>query len=79
MKHEMSPSHVAVLVPSVRKAADFLRRYKFEVGEEETFEKPGNLHSGERAKFAALDGSEGIGLLSASIEKTRPWNSSSGH
>lgn len=32
-----SPSHVAILVPSVRKAADHLRRFDFEIGEEDVF------------------------------------------
>lgn len=32
-----SPSHVALLVPSVRKAADHLRQFGFDIGDEETF------------------------------------------
>lgn len=32
-----SPSHVAILVPSVLQAADFLRQFDFEIGDEEIF------------------------------------------
>lgn len=35
------PSHVAVLVSSVRKTADFLCRYGFQIGEEEDWEGEG--------------------------------------
>lgn len=31
----IQPSHVAILVPSVRKAADYLRQFNFEIGKEE--------------------------------------------
>lgn len=37
----ISPSHVAVLVPSVRKAADFFRKFDFEIGKEDLFEGEG--------------------------------------
>ena len=35
------PSHVAILVPSVRKAADYLKQFDFKIGEEEAFEGEG--------------------------------------
>lgn len=35
------PSHVAVLVPSVRKAVEHLRRYDFQIGPEEVWEGEG--------------------------------------
>lgn len=35
------PNHVAVLVPSVRKAADFLAGFGFEIGKEEVWEGEG--------------------------------------
>jgi hypothetical protein len=34
-------SHVAVLVPSVRKSADYLRQFKFAIGEEEIWDGEG--------------------------------------
>ncbi|MDD4976749.1 MAG: VOC family protein [Bacteriovorax sp.] len=34
-------SHVALLVPSVRKAADYLRKFDFQIGKEEEFEGEG--------------------------------------
>jgi hypothetical protein len=46
-----SLSHIAILVPSARKAADFLANHKFEIGEEEIFEETkeiyiqGNAHN----------------------------------
>lgn len=39
-----SPSHVAVLVPSVRKAADYFQQFDFEIGEEETFEETREIY-----------------------------------
>ena len=35
------PSHVAVLVPSVRKAADYLRQFDFQIGKEEDWDGEG--------------------------------------
>lgn len=32
------PSHVAILVPSVRKAADYLQRFNFQIGKEEVWD-----------------------------------------
>ena len=37
----MIPNHVAILVPSVRKAADYLRQFHFEIGEEKIWEGEG--------------------------------------
>jgi catechol 2,3-dioxygenase-like lactoylglutathione lyase family enzyme len=37
------PSHVALLVPSVRKAAEHLRSFGFHIGEEEEWEGEGTL------------------------------------
>lgn len=39
----ISPSHVAVLVPSVRKAADLLARFGFQIGEAQEWEGEGTL------------------------------------
>lgn len=41
MSSQVSPSHVAVLVPSVRKAAEYLKSYDFKIGEEEVWEGEG--------------------------------------
>ena len=35
------PSHVAILVPSVRKAADYLRQFDFQIGKEENWDGEG--------------------------------------
>lgn len=43
MKIQTSPSHVALLVPSVRKAADFLKKFEFETGEAQEWEGEGTL------------------------------------
>lgn len=40
---EVSPSHIALLVPSARKAADHLRKFGFQVGKEDRFEGEGTL------------------------------------
>ena len=40
---ETRPSHVAVLVPSVRRAADFLRKFGFQIGPEERWDGEGTL------------------------------------
>ena len=37
------PSHVAILVPSARKAANFLRKFDFQIGEEEKWDGEGTL------------------------------------
>ncbi len=39
----IKPSHVAILVPSVRKAANFLRKFDFQIGEEEKWDGEGTL------------------------------------
>ncbi len=39
--YQIAPNHVALLVPSVRKAADFLRRFEFQIGPEEEFDGEG--------------------------------------
>jgi len=41
MDHRIAPNHVALLVPSVRKAADYLSRLGFEIGKEEEWEGEG--------------------------------------
>lgn len=41
MNIDIVPSHVAILVPSVRKAADYLRQFDFEIGSEEDWDGEG--------------------------------------
>jgi len=41
MSLKVFPSHVAVLVRSVKKAADFLKKFDFQIGQEEIFEGEG--------------------------------------
>lgn len=41
MNLKPAPSHVALLVPSVRKAADWLKRFDFQIGKEEEWDGEG--------------------------------------
>ena len=41
MMTKIIPSHVAVLVPSVRKAAEHLKKFNFQIGKEEVWEGEG--------------------------------------
>jgi hypothetical protein len=61
MKQKIAPSHVAILVPSVRKAAEALRRFDFEIGEEESFEETKEIY---------VQGSERNSLLLMEPKKT---------
>lgn len=65
MKLEMSPSHVAVLVPSVRKAADYLRQFQFEIGEEEAFAETREIY---------VQGSERNALLLMEAKETGSYH-----
>jgi hypothetical protein len=73
MKLTMSPSHVAVLVPSVRKAADYLRQFKFEIGEEETFEETREIYvqGKERNSLLLMEAKE-TGSYRKAITKRGP-------
>jgi len=44
MKFEIGLSHIAILVPSVRKAADFLLQFNFEIGDEESFDETKEIY-----------------------------------
>jgi hypothetical protein len=50
------PSHVAVLVPSVRKAADYLQQFNFQIGKEEVWD-------GEGTKEIYVERDKGNSLL----------------
>lgn len=41
MPNQIAPSHVAILVPSVRKAADYLSQFDFHIGAEEEWDGEG--------------------------------------
>lgn len=50
------PNHVAVLVPSVRKAADFLKQFNFQIGKEQIWD-------GEGTKEIYIERDKGNSLL----------------
>lgn len=73
MKHEISPSHVAVLVPSVRKAADYLRQFKYEIGEEEVFGETREIYvQGSECNSLLLIEPKGAGSYQRALEKRGP-------
>lgn len=41
MKTKIIPSHIAILVPSVKKAAEYLNKFKFQIGPEEVWDSEG--------------------------------------
>jgi methylmalonyl-CoA/ethylmalonyl-CoA epimerase len=53
---KVQPSHIAVLVPSVRKAAHYLRQFNFHIGNEEEWE-------GEGTKEIYIEREKGNSLL----------------
>ncbi len=56
MSIKILPSHVAVLVPSVRKAADYLQQFDFQIGKEEVWD-------GEGTKEIYIERDKGNSLL----------------
>ena len=56
MSNKILPSHVAVLVPSVRKAADYLQQFDFQIGKEEVWD-------GEGTKEIYVERDKGNSLL----------------
>ncbi len=75
MNFASAPSHVAILVPSVRKAADFLRRFEFQIGEEEEWDGEGTREIYvERGRANALLLMEPAkpGAYSRALEKRGP-------
>lgn len=56
MSFKVFPSHVAILVPSVRKAADYLQQFGFQVGKEEVWD-------GEGTKEIYVERDKGNSLL----------------
>ena len=70
---DSSPSHVAVLVPSVRKAADYFRQLDFEVEEEEIFEETREVYvQGSERNSLLLMEARDTGAYRAALEKRGP-------
>lgn len=73
MKFETSPSHVAILVPSVRKAADVLRQFGFDIGEEEIFEETKEIYvQGSERNSLLLMEPKGAGSYQRALKKRGP-------
>lgn len=68
-----SPSHVAILVPSVRKAADYLGKLDFEIGEEELFEETREIYvqGGEQNSLLLME-PKGPGSYERALKKRGP-------
>lgn len=68
-----TPSHVAILVPSVRKAADFLKSYGFQIGDFESFEETNEIYVQieERNSLLLMEPS-GPGSYKRALEKRGP-------
>jgi hypothetical protein len=73
MKQETSPSHVAVLVPSVRKAAEYLRQFSFAIGEKEEFEETREIYieGGEKNALLPMEAKES-GSYQRALKKRGP-------
>jgi hypothetical protein len=67
------PSHVAVLVPSVRKAADHFRQLGFETGEEEVFAETREVYveGGDRNSLLLMEARD-TGSYRRALEKRGP-------
>jgi hypothetical protein len=72
---QIVPSHVALLVPSVRKAANSLRRFEFQIGPEELFEAEGTkeiyVEYGASNSLLLLEAA-GPGAYQRAMEKRGP-------
>ena len=68
-----SPSHVAILVPSVRKTADYLSQFQFDIGEEETFDETREIYvqGGERNSLLLME-ANGNGSYQRALKKRGP-------
>ncbi len=70
---EVSPSHVAVLVPSVEKAAKHLQKYKFDIGVKEEFEETFEIYvHGESRNSLLLMEAKSNGSYRKAFEKRGP-------
>lgn len=59
-------SHVAILVPSAKKTADFLKRFDFQIGAEETF-------PGEGTREIYIESNKGASLLLMEALESGPY------
>ena len=68
-----SPSHVAILVPSVRKAADYFRQLGFDVDDEEVFPETREVyvHGSERNALLLMEARD-TGSYRRALEKRGP-------
>jgi hypothetical protein len=68
-----SPSHVAILVPSVRKAADHLRQFDFEIAEEDVFPETREIYvQGSERNSLLLMEARDTGSYRKALEKRGP-------
>lgn len=68
-----SPSHVAILVPSVRKATDYCRRFDFEIGEEDVFPETREIYvQGSERNALLLMEARDTGSYRKALEKRGP-------
>lgn len=73
MKHKISQSHVAILVPSLRKAAEALGQLKFKIGEEESFEETREIYvQGDERNALLLMEPKAKGSYRKALEKRGP-------
>lgn len=66
MEINIVPSHVAILVPSVRRAADFLQQFNFHIGTEKKFDTEGT-------KEIYIEAEQGNSLLLMESIKPGPY------
>jgi hypothetical protein len=72
---QIRPSHVAILVPSARKAADYLRKFDFEIAKEDEFPGEGTKEiyvEGEKANSLLLMEAIGPGAYQRAMQKRGP-------
>lgn len=75
MNFKIIPSHVAILVPSVRKAVSFLKRFDFHIGNEQVFESEGTKEvyiEKDRGNSLLLMEPVGPGPYQRALEKRGP-------
>lgn len=73
VKHQTKPSHVAVLVPSLDKAAKYLQKFDFEFGPKEDFHETREIYvqSGQNNSLLLME-PKGSGSYQRALEKRGP-------
>jgi hypothetical protein len=72
-KIEVSPSHIAVLVPSVDKAAEQLQKFNFQIGEKEEFQETFEIYvHGEKRNSLLLMEAKSSGSYHEAFKKRGP-------